>query len=131
VTHHLRGLSVFYRTVGLIFQFHQFVLELRSFESGLAWVMWTLFSNRMELPRAILGLHGTCSIRWIGRVGFTEWPARSPDLTPLHFFLWGYFSNDGFTLPNLNLWKMSETELPGIFDILFYYGIYLSILTTC
>jgi hypothetical protein len=84
----------------------------------------------MELPRAILGLHGTCSIRWIGRVGFTEWPARSPDLTPLHFFLWGYFSNDGFTLPNLNLWKMSETELPGIFDILFYYGIYLSILTT-
>lgn len=28
--------------------------------------------------------------RWIGRRGATEWPARSPDLTPLDFFLWGY-----------------------------------------
>uniref|UniRef100_V5GPD3 Transposable element Tc3 transposase n=1 Tax=Anoplophora glabripennis TaxID=217634 RepID=V5GPD3_ANOGL len=28
--------------------------------------------------------------RWIGRRGPKEWPARSPDLTPLDFFLWGY-----------------------------------------
>lgn len=28
--------------------------------------------------------------RWIGRRGEIEWPARSPDLTPLDFFLWGY-----------------------------------------
>lgn len=28
--------------------------------------------------------------RWIGRRGPLEWPARSPDLTPLDFFLWGY-----------------------------------------
>lgn len=28
--------------------------------------------------------------RWIGRRGSLEWPARSPDLTPLDFFLWGY-----------------------------------------
>jgi hypothetical protein len=28
--------------------------------------------------------------RWIGRSGPVEWPARSPDLTPLDFFLWGY-----------------------------------------
>lgn len=28
--------------------------------------------------------------RWIGRRGSIEWPARSPDLTPLDFFLWGY-----------------------------------------
>lgn len=28
--------------------------------------------------------------RWIGRRGPTEWPARSPDLTPLDYFLWGY-----------------------------------------
>ena len=27
--------------------------------------------------------------RWIGRGGPTSWPARSPDLTPLDFFLWG------------------------------------------
>ena len=27
--------------------------------------------------------------RWIGRRGPTEWPSRSPDLSPLDFFLWG------------------------------------------
>ena len=27
--------------------------------------------------------------RWIGRRGPVEWPARSPDLTPPDFFLWG------------------------------------------
>lgn len=27
--------------------------------------------------------------RWIGRGGPVQWPARSPDLTPLDFFLWG------------------------------------------
>jgi hypothetical protein len=28
--------------------------------------------------------------RWIGRRGSIEWAARSPDMTPLDFFLWGY-----------------------------------------
>lgn len=28
--------------------------------------------------------------RWIGRGGTIAWPARSPDLTPIDFFLWGY-----------------------------------------
>ncbi|EFA12994.1 hypothetical protein TcasGA2_TC005259 [Tribolium castaneum] len=27
--------------------------------------------------------------RWIGRGGSLHWPARSPDLTPCDFFLWG------------------------------------------
>jgi len=27
--------------------------------------------------------------RWIGRGGHVEWPARSPDLTPMDFFFWG------------------------------------------
>lgn len=27
--------------------------------------------------------------QWIGRFGPIRWPARSPDLTPLDFFLWG------------------------------------------
>lgn len=31
--------------------------------------------------------------RWIGRRGPIEWPARSPDLTPCDFFLWGYLKN--------------------------------------
>lgn len=31
--------------------------------------------------------------RWIGRRGPYEWPARSPDLTPLDYFLWGYLKS--------------------------------------
>lgn len=31
--------------------------------------------------------------QWIGRGGRVAWPARSPDLTPLDFFLWGYIKN--------------------------------------
>jgi len=31
--------------------------------------------------------------RWIGRNGYVSWPARSPDLTPLDFYLWGYIKN--------------------------------------
>ena len=31
--------------------------------------------------------------RWIGRRGSKEWPARSPDLNPLDFFLWGYLKS--------------------------------------
>ena len=42
--------------------------------------------------------------RWIGRAGATDqnmldWPPRSPDITPLDFFLWGYVKDDVFTLP--------------------------------
>lgn len=29
-------------------------------------------------------------LRWIGRRGPIEWPARSPDMTPLDFYLWGH-----------------------------------------
>lgn len=35
--------------------------------------------------------------RWIGRLGPMEWPARSPDLTPLDFYLWGFVKD---SLPN-------------------------------
>lgn len=35
-------------------------------------------------------LHQTFPHRWIGRGGPVLWPARSPDLNPLDFFLWGY-----------------------------------------
>lgn len=31
--------------------------------------------------------------RWIGRSGPIPWPARSPDLTPLDYFLWGYLKH--------------------------------------
>lgn len=34
--------------------------------------------------------------RWIGRRGSIEWPARSPDLTPMDFFYWGHLKNKVF-----------------------------------
>lgn len=34
-------------------------------------------------------IDATFGARWIGRGGPVAWPARSPDLTPLDFYLWG------------------------------------------
>ena len=34
--------------------------------------------------------------QWIGRRGSIEWPARSPDLTVVDFFLWGYLKEKVF-----------------------------------
>lgn len=31
--------------------------------------------------------------RWIGRGGTVAWPARSPDMNPCDFFLWGYLKD--------------------------------------
>lgn len=35
-------------------------------------------------------LNDKFSGRWIGRNSPINWPARSPDLTPSDFFLWGH-----------------------------------------
>lgn len=32
--------------------------------------------------------------QWIGRFGPVRWPPRSPDLTPMDFFLWGYVKGE-------------------------------------
>jgi hypothetical protein len=37
--------------------------------------------------------------QWIGRGGPTEWPARSPDLNPLDFYMWGHLKSVGYTTP--------------------------------
>ena len=44
-------------------------------------------------------LHLTFPQRWIGRNGPILWPPRSPDLTPLDFFLWGYVKDKVFRTP--------------------------------
>lgn len=41
-------------------------------------------------------LHRTFDQQWIGTNGPVLWPARSPDLTPLDFFLWGFLKNRVF-----------------------------------
>lgn len=40
--------------------------------------------------------------RWIGTGGFQTWPARSPDLNPLDFFLWGAIADRIYASEVLN-----------------------------
>jgi hypothetical protein len=35
-------------------------------------------------------LHESFPNRWLGRGGPVAWPPRSPDLTPLDYYLWGH-----------------------------------------
>lgn len=37
--------------------------------------------------------------RWIGRGGPAAWPPRSPDITPLDFFLWGHLKQVVYATP--------------------------------
>lgn len=37
--------------------------------------------------------------RWMGRAGPIPWPARSPDLSPLDFWLWEYLKNKVYAKP--------------------------------
>ena len=41
--------------------------------------------------------------KWIGRRGPIEWAPRSPDLTPLYFFLWGYLKQKVYKTPEKDL----------------------------
>lgn len=41
--------------------------------------------------------------RWIGRRGTIEWPPRSPDLTPLDYFLWGYLKERVYKTRPVNI----------------------------
>lgn len=34
---------------------------------------------------------------WIGRGGVTAWPPRSPDLTPMDYFLWGFIKQEVYS----------------------------------
>lgn len=44
-------------------------------------------------------LNSTFTDKWIGRRGPVPWPARSPDLNPLHFFFWDHFKTLVYSTP--------------------------------
>lgn len=46
--------------------------------------------------------------RWIGRGGPQNWPARSPDLSLLDFFLWGFVKNSVYQTPPTTSADMKE-----------------------
>ena len=51
---------------------------------------------------------------WIGRQGPQEWPARSPDLTPCDFFLWGWAKEQVYRAKPGNLDEL-EAEIEQVF----------------
>ena len=57
-------------------------------------------------------LDNTFPNRWIGRDGPTPWPPRSPDITPLDFFLWGYVKDRVYAthVPDLNTLRRRITD---------------------
>ena len=59
-------------------------------------------------------LNKTYPNRWIGRNGLTPWPSRSPDITSLDFFLWGYVKDRVYRTPERDV----ETLQSRIIDVL-------------
>ncbi|GBM70439.1 hypothetical protein AVEN_154432-1 [Araneus ventricosus] len=47
----------------------------------------------------LLHLNATYGQQWIGQGGPVLWPARSPDLTCLDYFLWGYVKSLVYEIP--------------------------------
>ncbi|CAH1967458.1 unnamed protein product [Acanthoscelides obtectus] len=46
--------------------------------------------------------------RWIGRDGPISWPPRSPDMTPMDFFLWSYVKQEVYRYPPSTSENMKE-----------------------
>ncbi|EZA57144.1 hypothetical protein X777_01750, partial [Ooceraea biroi] len=49
-----------------------------------------------------------CAHRWIGRGGPVFWPPRSPDLTPLDFYLWGTLKNKVYSTEVISLEDLKQ-----------------------
>ena len=64
---------------------------------------WIFFQQDGEPPHRVshvrLFFDATFPNGWIGRDGPTPWPPRSPDITPLDIFLWGYVKDKVFSTP--------------------------------
>lgn len=55
--------------------------------------------------------------RWIGRDGPISWPPRSPDITPLDFFLWGFVKNKVYARKLRNIDELKRRIEAVIQDI--------------
>lgn len=63
--------------------------------------------------------------QWIGRDGPITWPARSPDLDPLDFYLWGHLKSIVYSTPVANVQLLRQRiqqaceqikQIPKIFE---------------
>ena len=55
--------------------------------------------------------------RWIGRGGPTPWPARSPDLTPLDFFFWGFIKDQVYATPVRDIVELRHKIMNAIGNV--------------
>ena len=54
--------------------------------------------------------------RWVGRDGPIPWPPRSPDLTPLDFFLWGFVKDQVYRTKVTDLQDL-KTRIRNAFEL--------------
>ena len=55
--------------------------------------------------------------RWLGRRGPHEWPARSPDLTPSDFFLWGWTKEEVYRAKPRTMEQLEDRILNVITNV--------------
>ena len=94
------------------------------------WERWsdTLATTITEYHPPLTSLYGVCYIcniwildatfpnRWIRRDGPTPWPPRSPDITPLDFFIWRYV-----TFVTFGFW-MQHFQTGGLGEMVWHSG---------
>ncbi|CAK1588801.1 unnamed protein product [Parnassius mnemosyne] len=54
--------------------------------------------------------------RWVGRDGPCAWPPRSPDITPMDFYLWGYVKTLVYTGRAFETRDMLKEKIIWAFD---------------
>jgi hypothetical protein len=84
-----------------------------------------MVGNHLIFPRTVRQSLNQTSGEWAGRGGPVSWPARSPDLNPLDFWLWEHLKTSVCLLP-INDLEILEQKAenafqeirvkPGIFD---------------
>lgn len=55
--------------------------------------------------------------RWIGTHSTISWPARSPDLTPMDYFLWGFIKNFVFQRQFANIEELQQLVIEAFASI--------------
>lgn len=70
-------------------------------------------------------LDDTYGNRWIGRGGPVQWPARSPDLNPIDYYVWGHLKSLVYAQPIPDIETLRQRIIdscntirnqPGIFE---------------
>lgn len=81
-----------------------------------------LFTSRMVLQPImhsssyVWNLHERYPDRWIWTNEPTRWPARSPDLTPIDFFIWSHVKNVVYNIhPPQSIQDLTE-RIVGAFE---------------